>query len=158
MIKFFFIGLHVNLFQFIGLTLLVLNDEISLIHGATSLLTEWRIDNNTFPCLLMNNRNYAVYDESRDSIFGIAGLTNSVCAYKYNLTANEISSISVTVESSSTSFVADMSNPDSCTAALIDQDTMVFLDRNGNIWQYDINTSYLFVKLVFVARIHNNKK
>lgn len=116
---------------------------LNLLEGVEdeSFLSVWILDNNTLPSAMA--RHFAVYDETRDTIFGVGGTDCFDCGYSYNLTNNNISSFTTTTTDDSTTFF----NGDACNAALID-DIMFVLDYNGNIWNYNVTDRDLLIKLI----------
>ena len=95
-------------------------------------LSEWVLDTNTLPFTMA--RAFAVYDEARDTIFGIGGTSCTNCAYAYNLTNNSISGFTINASDHASTFF----NGDVCTSALVDENTMLAMDSSGKIWEYNV--------------------
>lgn len=118
---------------------------VALEHVAKSehikpLLSEWIRDGNNLPYGV--GRAFVVYHETTDTIFGIGGTSCTNCSFSYNLTNNIITNSTTNATKYSNDFV----NGNSCNSALINNNTMFALDRNGNIWQYNVETNDISIK------------
>ena len=109
-------------------------------------LSSWILDNNTLSFAM--SRHFAVYDETRDTIFGVGGTDCPNCAYAYDLTNHNVSSFTIDATSHSATFF----NGDVCNAALIG-DIMFALDHSGNIWNYNVGTREISIKLCHTIHI-----
>ena len=103
-------------------------------------LSNWTLDTNVLPSTMA--RAFAVYDEARDTIFGIGGTDCTNCAYAYNLTNNSISGFSIDATDHDTTFF----NGDVCSSTLIDENTMLAMDHTGQIWEYNVETRSISIR------------
>ena len=113
--------------------------DVLTVDGVQFLST-WQTDNKTLPYDAA--RGFAAYEPTRDTIYGFGtseGCDN--CGFMYNLTNNSITQFLI---DDSGLVLDDFNNGDACNSVLINE-TILALDSEGVIWQFNISDKTLAV-------------